>query len=84
MLELSGVQVADLIDVALQKAKCLHEQWFVPRSMSESCISVNTSGKYVANFFCQDGIKAYRSLGLESRENAIIFRSVGATGSVKA
>lgn len=58
------VQVADIIDVALQKAKCLQEQWLVPRSMSESCISVSTSGKYVAYFFCQGGIKTYRSLGL--------------------
>lgn len=48
------VQVADLIDVALQKAKCLHEQWLVPWSMSESCIGVSASGKYVADFFCQD------------------------------
>lgn len=42
----------------------------------QSCISVSTSGKYVANFFCQIKVKAYRSLGLESRENAIIFRGV--------
>lgn len=68
-----GVQVADLIDVALQKAKCLYEQWPVPQSMSESCISVSPSGKYVANLFCQDGIKAYRSLGLESREKCYYF-----------
>lgn len=69
--------MADLIDVAWQKAKCCHEQWLVPWLMSESCISVCTSGKYVANFFCQDEITAYRSLGVESRENAIIFRGEG-------
>lgn len=48
------VEVADLIDVASQKAKCPREQCLVPWSMSESCISVSTSGKYVPNFFCQD------------------------------
>lgn len=29
------MQVADLIDVALQKAKCLPKQWLVSWSMSE-------------------------------------------------
>lgn len=48
----------------------------VPWLMSESCISVSTSGKYVANLFCQDEFKACRNLGLESRENAIIFQGV--------